>query len=556
MALTLFQRKTMKKIYLGFTIFTFIVFQLKGQHVQTALDSLNKSFYKCQEDSCRIKILDALSLAYSKIDPKKGLVFAERLKELSIKENNRVALATAYTDLGLNYSAECNYKKSLRCYLIAFKIFDENENNRGKAAVLANISLLYLNQSDYSMALKLSFDALSIIENTEDHRLLASIHENIGTVYLEQKQFKKALRYYSLAYENYIKTADLASVARVNGNKGIILNEKGEYQQALKFHLLALKNNRLKGLKRSEQINLANIAITFGHLNNYQKSLTYHLMALKISQQINDKKSIGVNFGNTGETYLKLAQQAKNTISKDKYLQKGIYYLEQATRTCAEINFNGPLIEFKKYLSEAYASAGKHDRAFYEYKDYSDLKDTVYASEVQKEIHTLETKREIELKNKEIILKEQQREIAQLAETNKKNERIIYLISIILLAIVVLILIRLLRQRLKRHRRSLHEIAHIQSHEVRAPLARILGLVTLLDKKNMSATESRQILSYIKQSAEELDKVTKKIVNKTSDENKKALKKYRFDLFLKVKRSGLSRRLKEKAEDLSLLMFR
>ena len=67
--------------------------------------------------------------------------------------------------------------------------------------------------------------------------------------------------------------------------------------------------------------------------------------------------------------------------------------------------------------------------------------------------------------------------------------------------------------------RRLQEIAWIQSHIVRAPLARILGLCHCLEKYPGSATENAQLLGHIVESAQELDEVIRDIVSRTEKVN-------------------------------------
>ncbi len=61
---------------------------------------------------------------------------------------------------------------------------------------------------------------------------------------------------------------------------------------------------------------------------------------------------------------------------------------------------------------------------------------------------------------------------------------------------------------------KLHEIAYIQSHYVRAPLARIIGLVNLLNS-NPNEASTPEILAYLDQSAKEFDEVIRTITSKT-----------------------------------------
>lgn len=64
---------------------------------------------------------------------------------------------------------------------------------------------------------------------------------------------------------------------------------------------------------------------------------------------------------------------------------------------------------------------------------------------------------------------------------------------------------------------KLKEIAWYQSHKVRAPVARIMGLINLIviTKKNGDSTDD--LLEYVLQSAVELDEVTKDLVQKIVD---------------------------------------
>jgi|GEM_PF-2022399 len=66
----------------------------------------------------------------------------------------------------------------------------------------------------------------------------------------------------------------------------------------------------------------------------------------------------------------------------------------------------------------------------------------------------------------------------------------------------------------------LREVAWIQSHKVRAPLARLMGLVQLLPGKVVDDAKTEKILDYIGQSAAELDKVIKEVVSKAEELDK------------------------------------
>lgn len=68
---------------------------------------------------------------------------------------------------------------------------------------------------------------------------------------------------------------------------------------------------------------------------------------------------------------------------------------------------------------------------------------------------------------------------------------------------------------LEKQNSQLKEIAWTQSHVVRAPLARLIGLVKMFKKNMVSPEEEGKMIDYILKSAYELDAVIHEITNKT-----------------------------------------
>jgi len=71
--------------------------------------------------------------------------------------------------------------------------------------------------------------------------------------------------------------------------------------------------------------------------------------------------------------------------------------------------------------------------------------------------------------------------------------------------------------RIIKQNEQLMDIAQINSHEIRRPVASILGLMQLLDKELMQNDSQRQLFDYLKTTTEELDAVIKRIIDKTAD---------------------------------------
>ena len=72
-------------------------------------------------------------------------------------------------------------------------------------------------------------------------------------------------------------------------------------------------------------------------------------------------------------------------------------------------------------------------------------------------------------------------------------------------------------QMIRRQVNALKEIAWIQSHQVRKPLANIMGLVELMDPVKCPNTEMEEIIPYVKESCDELDAMVRKVIDRSAD---------------------------------------
>ncbi len=70
----------------------------------------------------------------------------------------------------------------------------------------------------------------------------------------------------------------------------------------------------------------------------------------------------------------------------------------------------------------------------------------------------------------------------------------------------------------ERQKQALREIAKTQSHEVRAPLCRLMGLVQLISGHDLPQEEQASCLDHLDRTAKELDMVIRSIIQKSNPE--------------------------------------
>lgn len=504
---------------------------------QVLIDSLNKELSNSKDDTNKANILDKISFLYSKTDPAKGIKVGEQLFELSKKLKWRAGMAKANAVLGINYASLSDHGKAISYYGEALKISKELKDKPKIAGNTANICLIYLSQGNYSKALSTGFDALRIYEELNDVRNAAVIQENIGVIYYERKEYTKAMEYYTMALEGYKSVEDKESIARCYGNIGTVLGATGELDKALANHLMALETNRLTGNRYSTQINLANIGIIQSQMGNHGAALDNHFEALKISRDMGDRSSTAVNMGNIGAAYQAAVDSGSNLKGKYLYgsreenLRQAIKYYEQATHLCRELNFSGPLVEFTKGLSDVYFLAGNYKKAHEVYKDHVALKDSLFSLQSKLEIADLEMKRKEELRNKDLLISKNARDISRLKTMQKQSELLVYLAAgLAIILLIVFILKNLFAYRrsnkilsrekelhlthIKTQTELLEEIAHIQAHEVSGPVATILGLVNAFNSDNPSDPSNQTVINGITEVTKVLDEKVKEVIRK------------------------------------------
>jgi light-regulated signal transduction histidine kinase (bacteriophytochrome) len=76
---------------------------------------------------------------------------------------------------------------------------------------------------------------------------------------------------------------------------------------------------------------------------------------------------------------------------------------------------------------------------------------------------------------------------------------------------------------IEKQNEKLREIAWIQSHVVRAPLARMMGIVHLIGELQIASPECETLLKYLMDSGRELDVIIHDIVNKSNQIDVKRL---------------------------------
>jgi len=228
-----------------------------------------------------------------------------------------------------------------------------------------------------------------------------------------------------------------------------------------------------------------------------------------------------INIGNLGIIYAELVRNKKYKVLHDDStifanendnLAKAEFYLKLAIKMATEKNdvdnssfYTGALAELQEYK-------GDFKDAYYNIRKYYDTQDSIFSQENKNKIAGLESKREIDLKNKEIENKE-------LQLSSQRKQKIFFIGGLFLLAVIGGLLYRQNIARKKTNTTLLQlnneldeankvkaKFFGILSHDLRSPVANLINFLRL-QKREPGLLSEQQVHEHeqkIESSAESL----------------------------------------------------
>jgi tetratricopeptide (TPR) repeat protein len=405
-------------------------------------------------------------------------------------------------------------------------------------------------QGNYYQALQLFLEAKSTFETLGVRARIASITNNIGRIY-------NFIEDYDLALEHYQQAATLFAELKNDSREGSMLNNigyihklRGNYDQSLKF--LDASYKKQLGKPENMIFPVYNKGSVYMKLNEQDSAIKYLDWALELSEQLRNHYIQSLTLIDYGELHMKLNN-----------LDKAEESLREAYSVAADAGMRGEQRDAAKQLSEVYELQSEYDKALMYHKIYKATNDSLFNRDLARRMAFQEAEYEFNQKQMKDEVERKKVEIEQARILSNaiwvRNTLIIGLVLMILICYLIYknftrkrkanealrklnqqieaqavelkranleitvmnnnleTIVNRRTQELKLRNQQLKEYLSSNSHIVRAPLARILGLVDLYepgDSENLDfINESLHI------SAKELDDALRQINKQLSDGN-------------------------------------
>jgi two-component system, NarL family, sensor kinase len=385
-------------------------------------DSL-KSVLEKSSRELKVDILCELCWEYRFISGDTAIDYGNIALDLAKDINYLKGVAQSYNDLGIIYLDRGSYGDALNLFNESMKIRQNLKDSIGIASLYNKIGIIYQKQGRLKDALTNAFHALEIYEVLNHELWIGYCLNNIAIINFNIGDLSTSLEYHQKALEYRIKRNDSYGVAGSYGNIANVYLALNDTIKAIVNYNLALDIARDINQPESIATLLTNLGVVYLSSNENLKAVEFLSESLKIREKQGDRKGIA-------STLLKLGSSNMNL---GHHKMAGIYYFRglEIAKSIGVIEE-----EMQAYLdiSRWYANDNIMDSAFI-YRDfYTTIKDSVYEQRLNQQIIDVHGKYEAEKREKDLMLLQKEKLLADISLRQSKTE--VLLLTIIILTII------------------------------------------------------------------------------------------------------------------------
>ncbi len=394
-------------------------------------------------------------------------------------------IAKCYTLQGWTNKKLSKYHAALTDYDKAYEIYDNLNDDKGRATLLLNIGTIHNGLDDMKTAKKYYEEAKTVNKKIDNKEGLVYVYNSLGYIHELGEEYEEALIDYSKA----LKLAEELSLTPIQStilhNMGLTNMKSERLDKALE----CMGATRKIDVDRADELGLAYVDMTIARIHFLQSKKATNISALKKAYEA------GLKFDDT-------QLQKKST----------------------------------QYLTEIYTELGMYKETLEQYKLSSILKDSIANKDIQLKVKSLESKRQFELAQKKEEMAQQELIFKNSLAYESKIKRILLSgLGILLLLAFVLykayrttlsvkkqLLVKnltlkqaeeVLGQKNKDLKKyielnvELEQFAAIASHDLKAPLKTIRGFMRILKQRFYKGAEEnyKSYFDMVERSAKSLN---------------------------------------------------
>lgn len=482
----------------------------------------------------------------------KAILLSDSALRINKRINQRKGTIENLNTLGTLHWRKGNYVRAIQCYSQSIDFMNEKEG-LNMARTLNNIGIIYQEQGLNNRAIDEYLKALKIVTKDSITQGVAFLNNNIGVVYndLEEQH---------LAIHHFNKADSIFTLLNMPKNAAMTLNNIAgaylkltNYDTALLFYKSSLVKSKSLDFKSGMAKSYHGMGDVYLETNRPVYAGIYYDSSIVLKTFLGQKKELAESYLQVGRAYL----------NQDK-VNKALSFVKKSQKLAEETLATQQLSSTYGLLSEIYEKQGNYVQSLNAHKQFKLLSDSLLSSSFKSEIFKKQaayelSQRELELKNEKLLLETVLKNDLRVVRIRNKTLSLA-LVLFVFLIIAIFISYRKIKKeqtgilqlngeieqanleirnqnnkisvlneilgkdldevtkKLLYKNEKLSEFAFFNSHETRAPLARLLTLVELLKTHKVDPSTSK-LHNNIKNAALELDAIIKTI-NEILEEGK------------------------------------
>jgi tetratricopeptide (TPR) repeat protein/signal transduction histidine kinase len=431
-----------------------------------------------------------------------------------------------------------NYEASLKNYFEALKIAQANHYELERAKILIRISWVYLFLEQYTFSKEYAQKAIEVASKRNHQFEEAAGYNLLGLIMDQMNKMEEALSYFNRALEIREKIKDQAGIAGTTYNMGILFEKHKNYKKALELQLTSLAMEESLNHKIGMAYSYEGLGNLYTEMGDFKKAEFYLVKGELLARKIK-AGNVLINIYKYRRELLvkqfKLNEALRYSYfyenSKDSIFNKNLANRISAIQNLFQIEQRDKDLELQNEKLTRQMSQIQQQRiiifsgavgflvicfvSVIQYRNHRKVKQLNQA--ISKQNNELnERQDEIAAQNEELIqsteevmaqrdllsvqyakLEDAQQIIeSQNQEIKPRNENLE-------------LEVEERTKELVEYNHQLEQFAFVSSHNLRAPVARILGLGQLLELTNRNTEDEKTIHQALITTTRELDRVVK-----------------------------------------------
>lgn len=511
------------KVVVSTLFFLMTVLSVTAQN-KKLIDSLHQLLRRTPVEN-QFEPLNALGWEYRFSKPDSTIYYAQRAYELGVRLGLKQNLARSLNYMGVAVNYKGDKIKSFEYYQQALSIAEKQNDTVQLAYTNNNIGRLLFEQGLLPRSFNYFVSALNLFKRTTDSSGIAYVKQSLANLYRLQKDYKKAEQEHIAALRIRLQLKKPRDIMSAQVQIGVLFQEQGKFEQSTYYFLKADSIGRLT----DDQINLAEVRIliaeNFLHEGRVEEAWKIGNEGHKIIEASNNARMLPRALLLIGKLYKRKKDYPQAKTKFNKALS-----VSRATQSSAfQIESHLQLAELAKLL-------GNRQEEISNMNQYFVLKDSVEDLELARKVERLQFEIQIQTKEKENeFLKLKQIQTEAIVSQQKLANVLSWVVATfaIVLAIFAFYIgykrrmnnLKLSDQnhRIIEHQKEIDEqneilqksnkqlsdinnekdtLMSIVAHDLKAPLNRITGLVSLIEMDGPLNTAQKDYIHKVKEVAQ------------------------------------------------------